>query len=211
MNHSVLLGDSVFDNAAYIDGGPDVVTQLRQRLPSGWRVSREAVDGSTVADIPQQLERVPIDASHLVVSVGGNDALRYSSVLSAPSRSVADSLEILTDVRQRFQLEYRGMLETVLRRGLPAAVCTIYDPRYPDSAQRRVAITALSIMNDCIIREAVGLGIPLLDLRAVCDADVDFANPIEPSIHGGWKIAGVIASALSEHDFSRARCEVFTR
>jgi len=29
MNHIVLLGDSIFDNAAYVAGGPDVVRQLR--------------------------------------------------------------------------------------------------------------------------------------------------------------------------------------
>jgi hypothetical protein len=36
MGHLVLLGDSVFDNAAYVGGGPDVVAQLRARLPTGW-------------------------------------------------------------------------------------------------------------------------------------------------------------------------------
>jgi hypothetical protein len=33
----------------------------------------------------------------------------------------------------------------------------------------------------------------LIDLRLVCDEDTDFANPIEPSVHGGAKIARVIA------------------
>lgn len=29
MNHLVLLGDSIFDNAAYTSGAPDVVHQVR--------------------------------------------------------------------------------------------------------------------------------------------------------------------------------------
>lgn len=33
MSHVVLLGDSIFDNAAYVAGGPDVIHQLRERLP----------------------------------------------------------------------------------------------------------------------------------------------------------------------------------
>ncbi|MGZ8470667.1 MAG: SGNH/GDSL hydrolase family protein, partial [Gemmatirosa sp.] len=33
MRHLVLLGDSIFDNAAYVRGGPDVVAQVRARLP----------------------------------------------------------------------------------------------------------------------------------------------------------------------------------
>lgn len=62
MPHVVLLGASVFANAAYLAGGPDVVTQLRQRLPSGWRATLAAVDGSVMAAIPGQLGRVPADA-----------------------------------------------------------------------------------------------------------------------------------------------------
>jgi hypothetical protein len=205
-----ILGDSVFDNGAYVNGGPDVLRQLLQRLPFGWRASSEAVDGSVVADIPRQLEQVPMDASHLVISIGGN-ALRYSGVLDGPSQSVVDSLEMLAAVGQQFRMEYQGMLETVLRREIPTAVCTIYDPRYPDSVHRRVAITALTIINDRIIREAVRRAVPVVDLREVCDEDLDFANPIEPSVQGGWKIAGAIAAALSRHDFCHARCRIFAR
>jgi hypothetical protein len=29
MKHIVLLGDSIFDNGAYVNGGPDVVTRLK--------------------------------------------------------------------------------------------------------------------------------------------------------------------------------------
>jgi len=80
------------------------------------------------------------------------------------------------------------MLNALLRKGLPAAVCTIYDPRYPEPAQRRVGTAALCIINDCIIREAAIAGVPLIDLRAVCGDDADFANPIEPSVQGGSKM-----------------------
>jgi hypothetical protein len=36
--------------------------------------------------------------------------------------------------------------------------------------------------------------ITLIDLRLVCDSDLDFANPIEPSVAGGAKIARAIAN-----------------
>src|SRR3954447_862570 len=131
MKHIALLGDSVFDNGAYVGGGPDVVTQLRQRLPAGWGATLAAVDGGIIRDIPRQLERVPDDATHLVISAGGNDALGFSAVLGAPSRSVADTLEQLALIRGEFTRNYGRMVETVRQRGLPIAVCTIYDPRYP--------------------------------------------------------------------------------
>jgi hypothetical protein len=211
MNHVVLLGDSVFDNAAYVSGGPDVVTQLRQRLPRGWRATLLARDGSMIAGITSQLARLPADTSHLVISVGGNDALGYASILNAPSNSVSDSLAQLALVQKRFRADYASMIGAILRHGLPTVLCSIYDPRYPDPARRQVSTTALAIINDPIIREAVQHGLPLLDLRAICDHDSDFANPIEPSVQGGWKIAGAIASVVSQHDFGRARSEVYTR
>jgi hypothetical protein len=210
MGHVVLLGDSVFDNSAYVAGGPDVVVQLRERLPNGWRASLLAVDGSVVADLGKQVTRIPADATHLVISAGGNDALGYSSVLGAASRSMAESLMQLADIRDTFQAQYAAAINGVLQANLPTAVCTIYDPRYPDRVQRRLGATALTIINDVIIREAVRLGLPLLDLRIICDEDADFANPIEPSSHGGWKMAGAIASLLAKHDFATSLSEVFT-
>jgi lysophospholipase L1-like esterase len=211
MPHVVLLGDSIFDNAAYVDGGPDVIRQLRSRLPQGWQASLAAVDGGTMADIGDQLARLPVDATHLVVSIGGNDALGHSAILDAPSRSVADTLLKLADVQQAFRAEYSGMIETVLRARLPTAICTIYDPRYPDPIQRRVATTALAVINDGILREAVSRGLPIIDLRLICGEDADFANPIEPSVQGGGKIAGAIAALVTGHDFALARSQVFAR
>ncbi len=210
MKHVALLGDSVFDNGAYVGGGPDVLAQLRQRLPAGWRATLAAVDGGVIRDIPHQLERVPDDATHLVISVGGNDALGFSAVLGAPSRSVANTLEQLAAIRGEFALNYGRMLETVRHRGLSTAVCTIYDPRYPDAVQRRVGTTALCVINDAIIREAAAAGVPIIDLRLVCNEENDFANPIEPSSQGGWKIAGAIVSLVTQHDFGRVRSEIFT-
>ena len=207
----VLLGDSIFDNAAYIGGGPDVVTQLQDRLPAGWRATLGAVDGSVMADIDRQLNRLPADATHLVVSIGGNDALGQSAILQAASRSVADALMKLADIQAAFRSAYARTIEAVLSRNLPAAFCTIYDPRYPDPVQLRVATTALAIINDCITREVVARNMPLVDLRLVCDEDSDLANPIEPSVQGGGKIATAIAALLSEHDASTGRSVVFAR
>jgi hypothetical protein len=47
--------------------------------------------------------------------------------------------------------------------------------------------------------------------RAVCGEDADFANPIEPSVQGGSKIAAAITSAVTQPDFGLSRCVIFTR
>ena len=54
---------------------------MRARLPPGWQASLGAVDGAVTADVASQLGRVPREATHLVVRVGGNDALRQEPVL----------------------------------------------------------------------------------------------------------------------------------
>ena len=43
------------------------------------------------------------------------------------------------------------------------------------------------------IAEAFARDLTLIDLRLICESDSDFANPIEPSIAGGAKIARAIA------------------
>ncbi|HEX8822069.1 MAG TPA: SGNH/GDSL hydrolase family protein [Archangium sp.] len=211
MKHIVLLGDSIFDNAAYVSGGPDVVKQLRERLPKGWQATLRAVDGSVTSGVKAQLHRLPPDATHLVISVGGNDALGQSGILDQGARSVAEALNGLAAIREQFGRSYRAMLEPVLALGLPTAVCTIYDACYPEPQRQRLVVTALTLFNDCITREAFARGLPLIDLRLICDQKEDYANPIEPSVRGGEKIAAAITRLVTEHDFSRRRAEVFSR
>ena len=196
MAHVVLLGDSVFDNAAYVGRGPEVVQQLRTVLPGGWQATLLAVDGNVIADVARQLERLPSSASHLVVSVGGNDALRMSGVLERATGSVGGALDLLAEVRERFQAAYRDMLDAVQATTRPTALCTIYDPRYPDERRRLVTRAALALFNDVITREAFARDLPVIDLRLLCNEDADFANPIEPSSQGGEKIAGAIRAFL---------------
>lgn len=211
MTHIVLLGDSIFDNAAYVGGGPDVVAQLRQRLPEGWRATLRAVDGAVIEGVGGQVGRLPPDASHLVLSVGGNDALRASGVLDARVGSMAEAVERLGQIRDAFEADYRALLDRLQERGLPTAVCTIYNPRFPEPRRQNLAVTALDIPNACILREAFRRGLPLIDLRAVCDHDGDYANPIEPSVQGGEKIVAAILSLVRDHDFARRRTEVWVR
>ncbi|HWP93439.1 MAG TPA: SGNH/GDSL hydrolase family protein [Thermodesulfobacteriota bacterium] len=209
MNHIVLLGDSIFDNAAYVEGGPDVRSQLESLLPNDWKVTLLAVDGSTIQDIHAQLKYVPNDASHLIISIGGNDALGYAGFLYESASSVADVLNRLSQLGKDFEIKYNRMLTEVLSHGIPTAVCTIYYPNFPDAVLQRLAVTALTVFNDCIIGEAFAAGIPLIDLRLVCNENADYANPIEPSVKGGEKIARAIAKLVTEHDFKEPRTQVF--
>ena len=88
------------------------------------------------------------------------------------------------------------MLDAAVVHGLPIVVCTIYDPRFGDRLRQRLALAGLALFNDVIIREAFARRLPLLDLRLVCSEDAEFANPIEPSVQGGRKIAAAVADMV---------------
>jgi GDSL-like Lipase/Acylhydrolase family len=196
MKHVALLGDSVFDNAAYVGGGPELARQLRS-LAQGFEVTLLARDGATIADIDSQSRDIDPAISHLVISVGGNDALRASGVLDEPAFSVADALAKLTRVREKFSRDFASMLAGLTQnRAVPIAVCTIYEPRFP-LERRGPASAALCLLNDTITRQAFLNRITLIDLRLICDQDEDFANPIEPSIKGGFKISEAITRFLN--------------
>src|SRR3954452_11343165 len=198
MPHLVLLGDSIFDNGAYTDGGPDVVSQTRKLLPTGWTASLLAIDGSTTGDVAQQVAGLPVDTTHLVLSVGGNDALIHASVLDRPASSTAQGVGFLADVARQFEQDYRAAVEACLSARLPLTVCTIYNGCFPDPAYQRVVSTALTVFNDAILRVAIEHGLPVIDLRAICASPQDYANPIEPSSVGGQKIAKAIATLITE-------------
>jgi hypothetical protein len=205
MPHLVLLGDSIFDNARYTSGGPDVVSQVRRFLPSGWGASLLAIDGSTTDNIDDQIQHLPQEATHLVLSVGGNNALMHASSLGIslfgiPGTSIAGALESLADISNDFETRYRTAVDTCLRPRLPISVCTIYNGCFPDRAYQRIASVALAIFNDVILRVAIEHGLPVIDLRLVCTAPGDYANPIEPSSVGGEKIARVIATLVTAPD-----------
>jgi lysophospholipase L1-like esterase len=209
MSHVALLGDSILDNAAYVAGGPEVRSQVQGCLPHGWRATLLAVGGSRTQDVLAQLRQLPQDASHLVVSVGGNDALDHLDFLSATADSVADVLERLAAMAEAFEGAYHHLVQAALQHALPTALCTIYYPCFPVPVVQRLAITALTVFNDVIIREAFRAGVPLLDLRLLCTDEADYANPIEPSVSGGAKIAAAITALVREHDFASGRTSVY--
>jgi lysophospholipase L1-like esterase len=209
MTHVVLLGDSIFDNKAYVGAGPDVIEQVRAALPSGATATLAAVDGATIADVKGQLKAVPGNATHLIVSAGGNDALQEKDLIEESARSVAEVLDKLAKIKASFRKAYAAMLDAVVALKLPTAVCTIYEARYQDPTTRAIAATGLSIYNDVIMREAFSRGLPVIDLRLMFDDDADYANDIEPSVKGGEKIARAIATLVATHDFTRRRSEIY--
>jgi hypothetical protein len=208
--HLVLLGDSIFDNAAYVAGGPAVIDHLRRALPGSWKATLLAVDGAVAADVAWQLKRLPGDATHLVVSAGGNNALMASGIVFDDTRvTVREALARLAEIRREFQHDYRDVLREVLELRKATAFCTVYDS-LPGFSPAELA--GLALFNEIILREAFHAGAPLIDLRLICNEAADYAavSPIEPSVAGGAKIARAIVRWATQSDAQAGGSRVYT-
>ncbi len=226
MKHIVLLGDSIFDNSPYVDPGElDVPNQLRTLVKGDCKVTHLAVDGHVISDIRNQLRSLPSDATHLFVTVGGNDGLGHLSIFNEPVDTIGDALQKMFLIGENFKKEYSSMLDNVLTYKLPTTVCNIYYPRFFSNSLERVVsylpmmvdgeklqqmtMAAETIFNDIIMFEVFKRNLPLIDLRILCNDDKDFANPIEPSCIGGLKIAKVINKIVDVHSFDSNACGVY--
>jgi hypothetical protein len=150
-----------------------------------------AVDGATIAGLKAQLTCVPADASHLVISIGGNDALQNRDLLSLRVTSSAQALEAIAARIAVFERAYRAAIAAAMMLDRHTAVCTVYNGALPEGAD--AARMGLTCFNDVILRTAIERRLDALELRSVCCEPADYANPIEPSGQGGLKIAQAIA------------------
>ena len=163
-----------------------------------------ALDGATVSSVFRQLERVPDDATHLVLSAGGNDALWMAgNIFSQSTEDIRSALQQVAGLVAEFKTEYRRLIAELRAIRLPLAVCTVYDS-VPGLDSSEMA--GLCVFNDTITRTAFENGTTLIDLRTICIESSDYSalSPIEPSASGGGKIARAIMRAVTDgQDFNR--------
>ena len=190
------------------DGRPDVVTHLRALLPAPWQATLCAVDGNTTGDLVSQLPNVPSNATHLVVSLGGNDALLNADLLDIPVSSTLEALRLFHERIAQFERRYRSAIGHVIGLQRRTTICTVYNGNL-EPAEADAGRMVLTLFNDVILRTALARGLPVIDLRTVCDQPDDYANSIEPSDSGGRKIAEAVAQAIGAIAPTRARSSVW--
>ena len=208
-SHVVLLGDSIFDNKVYVGQSPAVIDQVRSALGNEWTATLLAVDGNVTDDVVQQMKKLPQTATHLVISVGGNDALMNQGMLTARHTNASATFLKFSEIQQKFDAHYNTMINHALDTRKPTAVCTIYDPNFADAQENQIASAALSLFNDRITRIAFAHGIPVIDLRLLFLDKEDYANPIEPGPKGGAKIARQIQQLLLHHNFTSKQSVIY--
>ena len=226
MKHIILAGDSVFDNRTYVEvGEPDVRDQLADLLDDENKATLIAVDGDINKNVSKQLDNIPNDATHLFISIGGNDALMHIDSFTDSVSTIGDALDSFNEKIQEFEKEYIKMLTNTIKYGLKTTLCTIYNPYFDHDNMDRIkymfpsntnfkklqrrSTTALPLFNNIIFQEAFNFGLPLMDLRLIFNDKADYSNPIEPSVVGGIKMARIIKEISYNHDFSMNNSVVY--
>jgi len=195
MKHIVLLGDSIFDNGSYVTSGRDVVSHLQHMLGADSQATLLAVDGAVVDDVASQVFHIPNDATHLMLSAGGNDALQHLGILNEQAQTVTDALSKLAAIRERFADSYRQLIRSLVELQKPLLVCTIYQPPMFEEVPQPVLAAALSVFNDTILGIAFEESLSVIETRLLLNEESDFESIIEPSDSGGAKIAQALALA----------------
>ncbi|CAJ1401540.1 unnamed protein product, partial [Effrenium voratum] len=201
-----LLGDSTIDNGRWVAQGEPSVTDQVSALEPCVMCAR---DGAMIAAIAGQLPTAPAEATHFVVSVGGNDATgATTTVLGGQVNSAEEALCRLHTFAQAFEVEFAAAMQHVVRSigDRHLVICSCYNPCFApfdvQTVQQGPANLAMALLADAVLRVATRLRVPVIDLRRVMTEVEDFANPIEPSSRGGLKIAQAIVEVVRHHDFT---------
>jgi len=196
--HIALAGDSIFDNDGYVPNDPGVIEQLRTSLPKDWSAIKIAVDGDCIRHVYSRVENFPEYITDLVLSIGGNDAMGYSSALN-DAKSPSDIPCLVAGPAADFRANYKALLSHLSALNCKLHVCTIYTAvPFEDPLWRQYVPLALGMFNHIIKEEAAALSIGVIEIDKVCVEDSDYskASPIEPSAIGGQKIVDAIIGHL---------------
>jgi len=104
-------------------------------------VTLRARDGHCVSDVPRQMRQLPNSATHLFLSVGGNDGLHYLDAIEGfdgEVQSFSGAVRRLREIQDDFREDYRPVLQEVLRAKLPTALCTVYNGNFEERGISRL-------------------------------------------------------------------------
>ncbi|MEX0718551.1 MAG: GDSL-type esterase/lipase family protein [Planctomycetaceae bacterium] len=201
--HVVLLGDSIFDNKRFVGRGRAIVDQLGDALPAGWKATLLAAANMPVRQmLRQQVQRIPQDATCLVLCAGGvNAILGLINVRPSPN-----PLQQLKQDRDGFERDYGALVAGLIATKKSLVLCTIPAPDFANPNLGNIAVVGelgLPLFNDVVTKTAVANGLPLLDLRLVVQGKPDHAaDGLHLSPAGGKKVAERLARIVLEHDFA---------
>ena len=192
----VLLGDSIIDNKTYVlDGEKSVLEHIQSKTDI--KTVQLALDGATTGDVlDNQLNNISSEASHIVLSVGGNDLLNEIGFLTedfkyTPNQVLERCYSLIAPITKKYESIVTTLQTSKIRANL--LLCTVYEGDLEGSVMYDdIAIssrTMLSLFNDSVYKTHNMFKTGILELRHIFTNKEDYANPIEPSHQGGEKLA----------------------
>ena len=248
--HIALLGDSTIDHKAYCVDDPSVEEVLRAALsavsPSASHSSSDsqtpssafgkegttptatnsvtlcARDGALMTAIARQANTMPDHATHIVISVGGNDALGDISILHRKCADVQEAAQLLKNFVDEFIAKLREVMVATLQKyrwgkedkdRKNIVLCSVYIPQFgpfgvTNIDQASVEVAAL-LLSKTIQNLAFELSIPVIDLSRVVTSEECLSNPIEPNGKGAERMARAILEVVRVHDFREDHHAIF--
>jgi len=194
MNKLVLLGDSTIDNKVYVEPGELSVKEHLDNLVD-YEVLQIALDGAITDDvINNQINLIPPDTTHILLSIGGNDLLQeidflYQDLKYTPKRLLEIVIGLLSPVTEN----YETIVKQLSTNRAKLLCATVYEGNLVGSVEfdsiSNSSKAMVSLLNDSIFRICDEYKLDTLDLRNIFVSPEDYANPIEPSHEGGLKFA----------------------
>ena len=194
MNKLVLLGDSTIDNKVYVEPGELSVKEHLDNLVD-YEVLQIALDGAITDDvINNQINLIPPDTTHILLSIGGNDLLQeidflYQDLKYTPKRLLETVIGLLSPVTEN----YETIVKQLSTNRAKLLCATVYEGNLVGSVEfdsiSNSSKAMVSLLNDSIFRICDKHNLDTLDLRNIFVSPEDYANPIEPSHQGGLKFA----------------------
>jgi hypothetical protein len=194
--HFELFGDSMLDNEPYT-GVTGCVAQTLAARTEHKTVGLSAIDGDVIQGVVDQLDADPVvnpEHTLAVVSMGGNNALILLDHLQC-TRDPRMWFKLLWKFADEFQREYEQALLHVAERYRNVCVLNIYHIN-TDHPGLRMLRVGTKLLDMAITRVCRHHGVPVIDVMNMFDSPSDYANPIEPSSRGSYKIVSAIQKIL---------------
>jgi len=197
--HVVLLGDSTLDNGRYLRasrGELSIGKQLRRRCSRhGWDLTMLAQDGAMLKDVSSsQVPLIPPGATHLVLSVGGNDLLDLLNHMVQAGFSTSSMREAIGEGLRAVAREYAQVVASLKELKCHIACCTVYRPNFTNLFFMSLASLCLRLHNSRLAQICAEANCSVLDLATILERPRDFANTLELNTSGGAKVVENIAA-----------------
>jgi hypothetical protein len=187
----ILLGDSIFQNDAYVSDGKSINNLLLERT-NGKSICL-AVDHSKIVDIYDQVLKIPDNlnssSTTIFLSAGGNDILNHY---------VDDNNDITNKtILGTIFAAYKNVIKSIKNK-IPNANIVLLDIYYPENITYKQYHPIIKEWNEMIYnyaRESKNNIKGVLKISGILTKSDDFTLGIEPSSIGSQKLVEAILSS----------------